>query len=77
MSCVDIGICCRRTTTSSRSSKRASVHSRSWCIADCPCRLPTCADVTSPSKNRSSPRRNPRTTINVPDTPIAASARIR
>ena len=44
-------------------SKRASVHSRSWWSAAWPWIRPTCAEVTSPSKNRTSPRRRPRISV--------------
>ena len=42
-----------------------------------PVEHPTCAEVTSPSKKRSSPRRKPRTSVSTPVRREAASARTR
>ena len=67
----DSGICWRRTTSSWWKSKRASVHSSSWWSAAWPWIRPTCAEVTSPWKNRTSPRRRPRIRVSTALRPSA------
>jgi hypothetical protein len=71
----DSGICWRRTTSSWRYSKRASVQRSSWWSAAWPWISASSAEVTSPWKKRISPRRRPRTRVRTALRPRAARAR--